>query len=145
MFSNKIKPTKTTITTTQIEQASEEIVEKKKKIVYLILKKKNFGETIVEEILEETNRRFKEYMKSKIGKLIKSNPQDPENFIKYILVSAYIKVLTKLSEEYHFQLSEKDKELVNEILNPENEKKEDIKEKKIENDKKEDINKKNNI
>jgi hypothetical protein len=125
MLSNQAKPSTTTITTTEIEQASENVIKEKKEKLYLVLKKKNFGEEIVEEIFEEANKRFKEYIKSKIGKLLKINPNDKEKFIRYFLVSAYIKVLTILSKEYNFNLSKKDNSIINDIYNSENEKKKD--------------------
>jgi len=131
MISNQAKPSTTTITATEVEQASENVIKEKKEKLHLVLKKKNFGEEIVEEIFEEANKRFKEYIKSKIGKLLKSNPDDKKKFIKYFLISAYIKVLTILSKEYNFNLSEKDNLIINDIYNSENEKKDN------ENDKKE--------
>ena len=135
MFSNQIKPSATTITVTEVEQESENVIKEKKEKLFLVLKKKNFGEEIVEEIFEEANKRFKEYIKSKIGKLLKSNPDDKEKFLRYFLISAYIKVLTILSKKYKFNLSEKDKGVINEIYNSENEEKKD----NNENDKKENI------
>lgn len=125
MLSNQAKPSTATITATEVEQASENVIKEKKEKLFLVLKKKNFGEEIVEEIFEEANKRFKEYIKSKIGKLLKLNPDDKEKFIRYFLISAYIKVLTILSKEYNFNLSKNDNLIINEIYNSENEKKED--------------------
>jgi hypothetical protein len=128
MSSKKIaNSTFSTITTTEICQYSKQILSKGKKPLYLVLRAKSFEEEIVESVQEEANKKFIKYIKTKIGKLLQSEPKDPETFLKYFLIKAYIHVLSEIFEEYKITLSEKDQKLLFDILNtnPEEEDKKD--------------------
>ena len=117
-----------TMTISEISQCSKLILSKVKKPIYLVLKAKSFEEEIIESIQEEANKKFLIYIKSKLGTLLNSKPEDPETFLKYFLIKAYINVLSEIFEEYKTTLSENDQKLMFEILSINHEEEEEKKE-----------------
>ena len=107
-----------TITTQEVYEKSEKIKNDGKKKLYLVLKqRKSFAQEIIDEIQMEINKRFAMFIKSRIGKLMQAKPDNPDLFLKYFLVKAYIKILTEIFDEYKMKLSEKDKKIFLDIMN----------------------------
>lgn len=121
MFANRTTSTATTtmtITTQEVYEKSEKIKNNGKKKLYLVLKqRKSFAQEIIDEIQQEINKRFAMFIKNRIGKLMQAKPDNPDLFLKYFLVKAYIKILTEILEEYKMELSEKDKKIFLDIMN----------------------------
>ena len=136
-----------TITTQEVYEKSEKIKNDGKKKLYLVLKqRKSFAQEIIDEIQMEINKRFAMFIKSRIGKLMQAKPDNPDLFLKYFLVKAYIKILTEIFDEYKMKLSEKDKKIFLDIMNsPQQEdEKDDDENPNNEFDKRKDMNGKNN-
>ena len=135
-----------TITTQEVYEKSEKIKNDGKKKLYLVLKqRKSFAQEIIDEIQMEINKRFAMFIKSRIGKLMQAKPDNPDLFLKYFLVKAYIKILTEIFDEYKMKLSEKDKKIFLDIMNsPQQEdEKDDDENPNNESDKRKDMNGKN--
>ena len=135
-----------TITTQEVYEKSEKIKNDGKKKLYLVLKqRKSFAQEIIDEIQMEINKRFAMFIKSRIGKLMQAKPDNPDLFLKYFLVKAYIKILTEIFDEYKMKLSEKDKIIFLDIMNsPQQEdEKDDDENPNNESDKRKDMNGKN--
>ena len=99
-----------------ITMVQEKVLNKGKNTLYLILKPKNFEEQIIDDINEEVENRFKDYIKKMAPKLLNSEFDDNENCLKYIMLRGYIKILNQMLKEIRLTLSPKDKMIIDKEL-----------------------------
>lgn len=98
--------------TRTITIVEEKVLRKGKNVLYLILKPRNFEEEIIENINEEIEIRFKNYIEKLIPKIINIKFDDNENSLKYIMASGLVKILKEMLKEIKLTLSPNDKMII---------------------------------
>ena len=104
-------------------QYESKVTKKGKNVLYLVLKKKTFADEIIDSLQKEVETRFKKFLNEIAADLNKIKLDDEENGLKYIMLKGMINILNQMLKERMIILSEKDKQIINEIF----EKDEDIK------------------
>ena len=111
-----------------VTQYENKVTKKAKKVLYLVLKKQNFADEIINSLQIEVEKRFKKFLNDIAGDLEKIKFEDEENSLKYIILKGMINILNQMLKERMILLSDKDKQLVNEIFEGEKQPKEKPKE-----------------
>jgi len=83
--------------------------EKAKKALYLVLTKKPLSVKSLEKVNKEIELKLNKFLDKIIPQLKKINPQDPEKFLKYMMLKATLNILDKIMKENYMNLSENDK------------------------------------
>ena len=104
--------------------------EKAKKVFYIVLKKKPLHKKIIEEIESKLENKMIELFIKIEPKLKQAKFENEEKSLKYIILKGLILNLQKELEENKINLTEKDKNTINELFNDDN----DIYENKIKED-----------
>jgi hypothetical protein len=104
--------------------------EKAKKVFYIVLKKKPLHKEIIEEIESKLENKMIELFIKIEPKLKQAKFENEEKSLKYIILKGLILNLQKELEENKINLTEKDKNTINELFNDDN----DIYENKIKED-----------
>lgn len=104
-------------------------VKKGKKVLYLVLQKKTNERKIIEDLERELDIKMQMFLDKISEKLINIKFDDAERSLKYILLKGLINILEKMIEENMGKLSEEDKKLIEDIMNEENNPKNDDKRK----------------
>ncbi len=104
--------------------------EKVKKVIYIVLKKKPLHKEIIEEIESKLEYKMSELLLKFEPKIKQAKFENIEQSLKYIILKGLILNLQKELEENKINLTEKDKNTINELFNDDN----DIYENKIKED-----------
>lgn len=88
-------------------------------ILYLVLKKKPFTQQIIEEIQEEMEKRFSQYLQNIIHKLINMKFDNPNQALKVLFLKILINVANQMVNEDKIHLSNSDLKLLEEIYKEE--------------------------
>jgi len=83
--------------------------EKAKKTLYLVLIKKPLSVKSLEKINNEIEVKLEKFLDKILPKLNEINPQDPEKFLKYMMLKATLNILEKIMEKNYLKLTENDK------------------------------------
>ncbi len=83
--------------------------EKAKKTLYLVLIKKPLSVKSLEKINNEIEVKLEKFLDKIIPKLKEIKPQDPEKFLKYMMLKATLNILEKIMEKNYLKLTENDK------------------------------------
>ena len=83
--------------------------EKAKKALYLVLIKKPLSVKSLEKVNKEIELKLNKFLDKIIPKLNEIKPQDPEKFLKYMMLKATLNILDKIMKENYMLLSENDK------------------------------------
>lgn len=82
---------------------------KAKKTLYLVLIKKPLSVKSLEKINNEIEVKLEKFLDKILPKLNEINPQDPEKFLKYMMLKATLNILEKIMEKNYLKLTENDK------------------------------------
>ena len=93
---------------------------KVKKVIYIVLKKKPLHKEIIEEIESKLEYKMSELFLKFEPKLKQAKFENIEQSLKYIILKGLILNLQKELEENKINLSEKDKNTINELYNHDN-------------------------
>jgi hypothetical protein len=113
--------------THSITQYENKAIKKAKNALYLVLKKKTFADEIITSLQNEVEQRFKRFINDIAKDLENIQLEDEETGLKYIILKGIINILNKMLQERMVTLSDKDKQLINDIFEKENESTEDLK------------------
>lgn len=83
--------------------------EKAKKTLYLVLIKKPLSVKSLEKINNEIEVKLEKFFDKILPKLNEIKPQDPEKFLKYMMLKATLNILEKIMEKNYLKLTENDK------------------------------------
>lgn len=83
--------------------------EKAKKTLYLVLIKKPLSVKSLEKINNEIEVKLEKFLDKILPKLNEIKPQDPEKFLKYMMLKATLNILEKIMEKNYLKLTENDK------------------------------------
>lgn len=114
---------KTSTITQTLTLVEEKVKKKAKNTLYLVLKKKGLAEEIIENIDNELEKRFLEFLKKILPKLSEMKFDNPEEALECLLVKQIVSILDDMLKERMLDLSEGDKKLVFDIMNKGEEKK----------------------
>ena len=106
--------------------------EKAKKTLYLVLIKKPLSVKSLEKINNEIEVKLEKFLDKILPKLNEIKPQDPEKFLKYMMLKATLNILEKIMEKNYLKLTENDKISAKKIYESNNN---DLNEKNNENNK----------
>ena len=110
-----------------ITQYENKAIKKAKNALYLVLKKKTFADEIITSLQNEVEQRFKRFINDIAKDLENIQLEDEETGLKYIIIKGIINILNRMLQERMVTLSDKDKQLINDIFEKENESTEDLK------------------
>lgn len=94
----------------------KKIINNGNKAFYLVLKKKDFADEIIDNLKDEVEKRFHNFIREITPKLEKLNFEDPETSLKYLLIKGLIKILNNMEKEKSLNLSEEDRKIINDIF-----------------------------
>lgn len=86
-----------------------------RKILYLVLKKKPLSKETVENLTEEIEKRLGAFFIKIAPKLEQMKPNEPETFLKYLLLQGVLKILENIMKKSYLSLTEEDKKAVERI------------------------------
>ena len=114
--------------TDTLTQYENKVTQKAKNALYLVLKKKTFADEVINSLQVEIEKRFKKFLNNIAGDLERIKLEDEENGLKYIILRGMINILNEMLKERMILLSDKDKKIVNDIFEGQEENEEDLKE-----------------
>ena len=97
------------MSTYNLSTIEEYAKEKAKKTLYLVLIKKPLSVKSLEKINNEIEVKLEKFLDKIIPKLKEIKPQDPEKFLKYMMLKATLNILEKIMEKNYLKLTENDK------------------------------------
>jgi hypothetical protein len=86
-----------------------------RKILYLVLKQKPLSKETVENLTEEIEKRLGAFFIKIAPKLEQMKPNEPETFLKYLLLQGVLKILENIMKKSYLSLTEEDKKAVERI------------------------------
>ena len=86
-----------------------------RKILYLVLKQKPLSKETVENLTEEIEQRLGAFFIKIAPKLEQMKPNEPETFLKYLLLQGVLKILENIMKKSYLSLTEEDKKAVERI------------------------------
>jgi hypothetical protein len=86
-----------------------------RKILHLVLKQKPLSKETVENLTEEIEKRLGAFFIKIAPKLEQMKPNEPETFLKYLLLQGVLKILENIMKKSYLSLTEEDKKAVERI------------------------------
>jgi len=83
-----------------------------KKILHLVLKQKPLSKETVDNLSEEIEKRLSAFFIKIIPKMEQLKPNEPETFLKYLVLQGVLKILENIMKKSYLSLSENDKKSV---------------------------------
>jgi hypothetical protein len=102
-----------------LTELSPAIINKGRKTLYLILKGKPLPEQIMDDLREQVEKRYLDFINSKRKLLETIKPEDPEEFYECFLLKAMITVLEEMLKEKKINLTEKDRQTLKDVFKDE--------------------------
>lgn len=96
---------------TPFSQTVTEVINKGKQAINIVLQQKPIHIEIYDNLENEVEKRFKNFVDRKLPLLKEIKPQNPEIFYECFLIRSMIEVLKQMLEERKVMLSENDKNL----------------------------------
>lgn len=94
--------------------------EKAKKALYLVLIKKPLSVKSTEKLNKIIESKLTKFFDKIIPKLNEIKPEDPEKFMKYMMLKATFKILEKIMNDNYLKMNEDDRNKIKEIYGSEN-------------------------
>ncbi len=104
--------------TTVITEAKE----KGKKTIKIVLKQKPLPIEFLEKLNKEIELELEKYIERLIPKIQEIQADEPEKFLKYMLLQGLLNILEKIMKKYYLELTPDDKQSVQKIFENENDK-----------------------